>query len=81
MFDELEETVRHRLAELWDFSSGLKVFLEKRLTLIGATQEQTYRELTEGETDIDILGSSLEEFILGAHKTHEEILAAQGSNI
>ena len=75
LFDELAETDRKQMIELWNFGSGLTDFTRDRVTVIGNTTGRTLREVLADPASIASLGLTLEDSIANAAGQHEQALA------
>lgn len=75
LFDELAETDRKQMIELWNFGSGLTDFTRDRVTVIGNTTGRTLREVLADPASIASLGLTLEDTIAAVAGQHERELA------
>ena len=76
LFSELAEADRHQMVELWNFSGGLTMFSDDRLSVIAQTTGKTLREVLDGDrAPMAVLGRTLEDTIAAVARQHEGELA------
>ena len=76
LFSELAEADRHQMVELWNFSGGLTMFSDDRLSVIAQTTGKTLREVLDGDrAPMAVLGRTLEDTIADVAGQHEQALA------
>ena len=77
LFDELAETDRKQMMEMWNFSKGLTKFVFNRAYEVDTSACLTQREVLADTGGIDVLGRTLEDQIALAAQENEELLAAR----